>query len=246
MITYLTPYYENAGMLREQLLKLADMIEEIREAVEYIVVDDGSPKNTAASVLDCWAKPRGIHGVVDFSLYRIEVDVRWNHIAARNIAVHHAKYDWLFMTDMDHRVPEQTWAQLIRWVDRDELNKSLVYTFERVDAPNMTPYKPHPHTWFMHKSVWDRFGGYDERFSGHYGMDFLARERLQAFTSMHPLQLPVVRYPREVIADASTTCYERKSDEDREFVRNLRNQLKRDGTYNNPKTLTFPYHRIYP
>lgn len=240
MITYLTPYYENAGMLSEQVSYLANLPDKIRDALEYIVVDDGSP--LAPARVPNFPGPL----FFDFSIYRIEVDLPWNHIAARNIAVHHAKHDWLFMTDMDHRVPQETWEALLAYVETDALSHDVVFTFDRVDAPDMTPYKPHPHTWFMNKKVWRRFGGYDERFSGHYGMDFLARERLQAFAGFHALPFPVVRYPREVIADASTTCYERKSDEDRAFVKDLRTRLKREGTYEQPETLTFPYHRVYP
>lgn len=246
MITYLTPYYENAGMLREQLRQLASMGSRILKRLEYIVVDDGSPNNSASEAIKIGETPALLPGLgyIDFQLYRIDLDIRWNHIAARNIAVNHAKYEWLFMTDMDHRVPEETWEYFFANLDR--LEKTKVYKFLRVDAPDMNPYKPHPHTWLMHRTVWDKFGGYDERFSGHYGMDFLARERLQAFTEFVELPVPVVRYPREVIPDASTTNYARKTHEDRRAVKEIRRRLKAEGTYEQPKTLTFPYHKVYP
>ncbi len=242
MITYLTPYYENAGMLREQFMRLECLEADVRKQLEYIVVDDGSPKIPAREVLREHGKPFD----TDFSLYRIAKDLPWNHIAARNIAVHYSKYDWLMMTDMDHVVPAETWEYLLKGIKAGTISKEKVHTFNRVDAPEFEPYKPHPHTWFFHKSVWEKFGGYDERFSGHYGMDFLARERLQEFTCLHLLPCSVIRYPREVIADASTTCYQRKMPSDRRFVKELRQKLKADGSYFKPKTMTFVHEKVYP
>ena len=246
MITYLTPYYMNGGMLREQLKHLAAMSSVIKKNVQYIVVDDCSPSNKAVDVLTRASVPHWLSNL-DFELYRIEVDKPWNHIAARNIAVHNAKHEWLLMTDIDHRPTPRTLENLLHLIEDEKLLKHKVYRFDRVDAPNLTPYKQHPHTWLMNRKVWDKFGGYDERFSGHYGMDFLARERLLQFTEF--LDLPdceVVRYPREIIPDASTTTYKRKTPQDRRAVKEIRARLKAEGTYFNPKTLTFPYNRVYP
>ncbi len=49
----------------------------------------------------------------------------------------------------------------------------------RVDAPNLTPYKPHPNTWLLTTDLFYRIGGYDERFSGFYGTDGEFRNRVQ-------------------------------------------------------------------
>lgn len=248
MITYLTPYYDNRDMLQEQLKSLMAMPDETLEKIEYIVVDDGSPKCPASdAVLTEFILYEFEYSAITFKLFRIEKDVPWNHIAARNIAVENSnkKNDWLMMTDMDHLVPQRTFEELLAMIEEGEIDDNTVYTFDRVDAPNHTPYKSHPHTWFMHRKVWNKFGGYDERFSGHYGMDFLARERLKAFANYEHFHLPVVRFPREVIADASTTNYQRKLPEDKAFVKTLRTKLKAEGTYEKPLTLSFPYHRVF-
>ena len=244
-ITYLTPFYRNGGMFKEQIKWIEETWEpSLRGQVEYIVVDDGSPENTLEEAIE---ECEFLNHWTGFSAYRIKKDLPWNHIAARNIAVHHSRGDWLMMTDMDHRVPANTFWWLLNAI---ELNPPIVkddkfYTFDRVDAPDLTPYKSHPHTWFMSRKLWDKFGGYDERFSGHYGMDFLARERLLHVAEMGHLDgVQVVRYPREVIPDASTTVYPRKSTEDRAFVKELRTQLKHEGSYFKPLTLTFEYERI--
>lgn len=79
----------------------------------------------------------------------------------------------------------------------------------------LTPYKPHPNSWMLTREMFERIGGYDERFSGYYGSDSEFRERVQRTARavvMRPE--PLVRYPREVIPDASTTTYQRKAKED--------------------------------
>lgn len=243
MITYVTPYYENAGMLREQLAALGSASEHILGAVEYIVVDDGSPDNPAAEVVKEFHKEGWLDGL-DFKLFRILKDVRWNHIAARNIGVHYSTHQWLMLTDIDHVVPPDTFGHLLGTLNK--LDKNTFYTFDRVDAPHRVPYKSHPHTWLMSRALWDKFGGYDERFSGHYGMDFLARERLLAIAQTKHLKYPIIRYPREVIADASTTRYERKLQADRDWVKTKRQQLKNEGTYEKPVTLSFEHVKVYP
>ena len=53
----------------------------------------------------------------------------------------------------------------------------------------------------------------------------------------------MIRYPREVIADASTTTYGRKEDQDRKNVRRI--VLERAEIENwKTKRLTFPYERL--
>ena len=243
MISYITPYYENAGMLAEQLAKLGAFPDHLKGAVEYIVVDDGSPTAPAIDTVRRFHRQGWLDGI-DLKVFRIGVDVRWNHIAARNIGAHHATHGWLMLTDIDHVVPSETFGIIMGKLET--LDKRRFYTFDRVDAPHLTPYKPHPHTWLMYQSLWNKFGGYDERFSGHYGMDFLARERLLELAEQRHLNLPVIRYAREVIPDASTVTYERKSAADRQFVKAKRAELIRDGTYRQPVTLSFPYERVWP
>jgi hypothetical protein len=56
------------------------------------------------------------------------------------------------------------------------------------------------------------------------------------------LENPLVRYPREVIPDASTTQYGRKEPQDHDGVTRVRAQIAREG--GRPKRLSFPYHQV--
>lgn len=242
-LTLIMPYYENPGMLREQLRHLTSMSEDVRAALHLIVVDDGSQYHPARLVCE-----RSVGGYLgSASLYRIKVDVRWNWIACRNLAMHKAQTEWRLMTDIDHLVPEAT----LRDVMTSELNVKRAYKFRRQDLVYLDTFttkpspKPHPNTWLMTGDVFDRVGGYDERFSGCYGSDGEFRDRVQAVTRQKPVPVfgsPVVRVPRELVPDASTTAYTRKDPAlDRGRVKLIR--ARRGAAA--PLRLTFPWERVF-
>ena len=123
------------------------------------------------------------------------------------------------MTDMDHVVEEATWKSLLL-KDYDPAN---AYQFARISAPDFQPYKPHPNTWFMTRKKFDEIGGYDERFAGFYGTDADFRDRVLASgTKIVGLKERIVRYPRAVVPDASTTSYLRKQPEDRAGIQRVK------------------------
>jgi glycosyltransferase involved in cell wall biosynthesis len=228
--TLIMAYYENPDMLREQYAHMRRFSKEVRKYLRCIVVDDGSPQNPAENVAPDAGMP--------VTVFRIEVDVRWNQDAARNIGAHHSETRWLLLTDMDHMIPEPTWQYLLT----ADLNEYAAYKFARVTAPNMVAYKPHPNSYFMTRDIWDRVGGYDERFAGYYGTDGDFRDRLNAAAPVVNLPHPIIRVPREHIHDASTTRYARKSPEDKR-IREIKAERAAVPGWR-PKTLTFPYHRI--
>jgi hypothetical protein len=137
------------------------------------------------------------------------VNIPWNQDACRNLGVAEAETDWVFMTDMDHLVPEQT----LEWCMSSTLCPTHAYQFERVTAPTMEPYKYHPNSWLMAKSLYDSFGGYDEQLAGIYGTDGdFARALRGAGGVIKRASVPIIRVPREVIPDASTTTLARRSE----------------------------------
>lgn len=232
-ITLILPYYLNAGMLLEQQRQWAILPADIRQHLHVIVVDDGSPRSPARAFLEAPT-------VASVRLYRVLVDVRWNWLFCRNLGVHEATTKWVFLTDIDHVVPADTWRALMA----GPLDPCVVYRFSRVDAPHLTPYKPHPNTWLLTRRMYDRIGGYDERFSGYYGTDFDFRDRAKAHASIIIMRSDVIiRYPREVIADASTTTYGRKEPQDKPNVYRILDERNADPR-SRPLRLTFPWERV--
>lgn len=237
-ITLIMPYYDNPGMLRVHAEAWAKFPDEIKALLHVIVVDDCSPRHPALPVAQ--AMTLNAIGLASFRLYRTVVDVRWNWLFCRNLGVSEATTDWVLLTDIDHLMPPKT----ARHLQSKEHEAHSAYRFCRVDAPDKTPYKPHPNSWFLTRALFNQIGGYDERFSGYYGTDADFRERLLiGAREINMLDAVLIRYPREVIADASTTTYGRKEPQDRANVPRIRAEREADADPR-PKNLTFPYARL--
>lgn len=205
-LTLVLPYYRNGGMLREHQTVWRSYAEDLKAHLHVIVVDDCSPKNKADEAVEST-------GIASFRLYRnLGPDIRWNWLFCRNLGVQEATTDWVLLTDVDHLMPEETFRSLVTM----RLDPKNVYRLARVDAPHPWPYvvakcpvRPdkrfHPNTWLMTRQMYDATGGYDERLSGCYGTDGEYRDRVKAAaTAIVLLPDVLVRYPREIIADAST------------------------------------------
>lgn len=237
--TLVMAYYDNPDMFGTQLLHCAALPVEMRKALTVIVVDDGSPTWPALEAIDR-IEDRFDVCRFDLQIWRMQCDVRWNQDACRNVGVREARTQWVLLTDMDHVVPRATWERLMG----EKLNKHTVYRFGRVSAPNMEPYKPHPNSWAMTAKKYWQIGGYDEALAGNYGTDgdFLTRARAVAG---EPIELPeaLVRYPREVVPDASTTTLERKSLEDKVRISNIIKARKAHPDWR-PLHFNFPCERV--
>lgn len=199
-------FYRNQGMLARQFEEWAAYPADLKTRVEVIVIDDGSPE-PAVDV----PRPAGLPALTIGRLSDVADPYTppWRQDAARNRAAHEAVGDWLFLSDMDHVLPADS---LLALLDRCDAGGDVVYSFSRLDAPHLTPKRdaqgnlhPHPNTYAMQKSRYWSIGGYDEDYCGIYGTDGPFRRRLMdKSTLVHLEAVPIVRYPRDVIPDAST------------------------------------------
>lgn len=222
-VTVIYPYYDNAGFFRRQLDLWASYPLDLRAQLHVIVVDDGS--TIPAYVPVTYPVP--------LRLFRIEVDVRWNWLAARNIGAYHAAATWLVLTDMDHQIPEATLRHLIY----GQHDPRRVYAFSRAEHDGR-PVTPHSASFFLTRDLFWTIGGYDEALSGYYGTDGEFRRRVQAQAMIGILPDVLIRY--EQIGDSSTIRYGRKERRDT-HVRTLIASRKPGWR---PKVLSFPYHEV--
>lgn len=225
-VTLVVPYYENRAFFGAQLRRWASYPAPLLEWLSVIVVDDGSPTHSAASVVsEVGAMPTPLR------VFRIEVDVRWNWLAARNIGFHYAQDGWVLVTDMDHVVPTETMDAVIH----GQHDPSVVYAFSRKEHTGET-VNPHSASFLMTRKMFWTIGGYDEALSGHYGTDGTFRREVAKRAKIHILTDSLIRY--EYVEDSSTSTYKRKQPEDA-AVRRLVAARKPNWT---PKVLSFPYH----
>ena len=224
VLTYVTPYYENPVFFAEQLRHWHELVKAFPSLL-FIVVDDGSPTTPAVDVVKAGPK-------VPVRVFRIEQDVRWNWLAARNIgAFYAAAGGWLLMTDMDHVVPVET----MRAALYGQHHEQVVYGFSRREHEGHS-IAPHPNSWLMTRDLFWKIGGYDEALSGHYGTDGEWRRRIVQHAPLQILWDHLVRHER--IGDSSTTRYQRKQPQDA----GVRKIVASRGPNWIPKTLSFPYH----
>lgn len=244
-LTIVLPYFQNGGMLREHQTMWRTFADDLKAHFHVIVVDDVSPKNMAIDAVEpC--------GIASFRIYRnVGKKVRWNWLFSRNLGVQEANTEWVLLTDIDHAIPEETCRSLMTM----PLDQKNVYRLARVDAFRKWPYRIkdcpvrpdkryHPNTWLMTRDMYEKTGGYDERLSGCYGTDGEYRDRVKnAAKAIVLLPDVMVRYPREIIPDASTPpeLLTRKGDMQNDAELRRRRDVRSQLGKWKPERITFPW-----
>jgi hypothetical protein len=226
-ITFVMPYYDNPRFLQQQLRWWRTYPTWLREQISAIVVDDGSPEWPASEALKGRPLPFSLR------LFRIEQDVPWNWLAARNIGMRAAS-GWCVLTDIDHVVPQST-AEALVYGHHDA---GTIYAFSRIEHTGER-IQPHSASFFLTAEMFWKVGGYDETLSGHYGSDGDWRRRCVSIAPMKVLVDRLVRHEHQ--EDSSTTRYQRKLPKDTAAVRRIVG-ARQSGW--KPKVLSFPYAEV--
>jgi predicted glycosyltransferase involved in capsule biosynthesis len=91
--------------------------------------------------------------------------VKWGNARARNIGAINAKNEWLLFLDVDHTIKEKITSS-----DMSSLNKKMVMRMRR-DYGGKTAWPSG--SIIIHRDLFFKIGGYDERFCGNYGYEDL-------------------------------------------------------------------------
>lgn len=161
------------SVLFRNLDNYCKMKESVRKELEVIVVDDCSKTPIDLS------KYRDI---LNISLFRIDIDISWNQPGARNLGCVHVNNKWIYVTDVDHYIPEKTVEYILE--NMNNFNEMHIRYFYRINPDNTELANKKPlgrvGSALISKKVFDMLGGWDERFSGSYGGDdkeFINRAR---------------------------------------------------------------------
>jgi hypothetical protein len=125
--------------------RIEGILKEKHPATRVVIVDDCSPEPLQAPLgVDC---------------YRIEDNIPWNQPGARNLGFQEAK-GWIVCADIDHLVTKENIEDILKLKKK----KGTVYFLGREDVNSWNVF-------LIHKDDFEKIGGYDEDFSGHYGYD---------------------------------------------------------------------------
>jgi len=158
-LSYITHFYcdhpDKMKSIESLLETFSAYPAEVLERTHFIIVDDGSP-------VPYEPKDYGLN----LTWLRITDDIPWNNPGARNLGVTFAKSENIVISDTDHDLPPETMAYLCQ---RKNCRKSF-YKFKRIDPEGKT-LRAHPNLFFMARSRFMQFFGYDEEFCGDYAHD---------------------------------------------------------------------------
>ncbi|UOU79048.1 glycosyltransferase family A protein [Edwardsiella anguillarum] len=192
-LSYVTHFYCNQKSIESVfslLRKYENLPLSIRSAVEFIIVDDGSPITYDIGSFD-----------LNITWLKITEDIKWNQAGARNLGVTYAKSDKILLTDLDHELPAETFEYLIN-ARNPGRNFYKIYR----TSPEQGRYKGHSNLFFMSRARFFRHFGYDEEFAGNYGAEDYR------FVKYHKYHGSRQKYlPKKII------CHERVLDREKSY-----------------------------
>lgn len=121
------------------------------------ILKEKHPKTRVVIVDDCHPEPLGKLKNID--VYRVLDDIPWNQPGARNLGFQESK-GWIVCADIDHLITKENVEQILNL----KKEKGTVYFLGREDDDSWNVY-------LIHKDDFEKIGGYDEDFCGHYGYD---------------------------------------------------------------------------
>jgi glycosyltransferase involved in cell wall biosynthesis len=175
MLTIIIPYYNQPLMYQKQLEELNKLSD-----VKVIFIDDCSPTPITPD-------PK-------YTYYRITDDMGINWQGARNLGVMEADTDWVLLTDLDHTIPQET----IDLIYKTKLDPSKAYKFMRKIKDEWK--EPHSNSFLITRYNYMSKGGYDLRWQGTKGGEYLFTNQLDFITLPAYLQT----YGSDEIKDAMT------------------------------------------
>ena len=127
-----------------------------KERIEGILKEK-HPQTRVVIVDDCYPEPLGTIEGID--VYRVLDDITWNQPGARNLGFQESE-GWIVCADIDHLITRENVEQILKL----KKEKGTVYYLGREDTNSRNVY-------LIHKDDFEKVGGYDEDFCGHYGYD---------------------------------------------------------------------------
>lgn len=197
--TIIHPYYEGGDAIATHLQNWAEYPGHIRDNLQFIFVDDGSPTEPLENYL-----PKDVP--FNLSTFRIDVNIPWNDGGARNLGAHFAKADWMIMMDLDKRITAEQMINL--W--NIQLDPKKYYKFHHPTSPKGT----YANQIIINRDVYMSLGGYNEDHSGGRGGSgsfFKTLEEAQIELEILPILLRHISAGKVRVLDRTKISLEEKA-----------------------------------
>lgn len=207
-LTYVTHFYCNQKKIdavTELLKQYEQYPSELLDRIEFVIIDDCSPIEYEIPDIN-----------LNFRWLRITTDIQWNQGGARNLGVTFAKSDKILLSDLDHAFPAETLEYL---ANRRNPGRNFYKLYRK--RSNGEYYKGHSNLFFMSRSRFLRFHGYDEEYCGNYGAEDYRFVKYHKYHGSRQGYLP-----------KKIWCYEREVNRSESY-----HSLVRDLTANTPVDL---------
>ena len=162
-LTVVMTYYNQDKMLRKQIDNWNSYSKDLRDEVNFILVDDCSMKNSTEDFDFSSCE-------FDLNVYRVTDDVYFNVPGAVNLGADKTQTEWFIKQDMDTIIPEETMSKLLELIESAP-DKSI-YKFYRTNGTSISnANKITPGQFMIRKDDFWSIGAWDEDFCEDYGMN---------------------------------------------------------------------------
>lgn len=190
--------------------RIHGIVSEKHPECRVVIVDDGHPD--------------ALESLPGVDVYRIEEDIPWNQPGARNLGFSVSE-GWIICADIDHLVTKENIDELLKM----DKKKGTIYYLGREDTDGWNLY-------MIHKDDFEKIGGYDEDFCGHYGYDD-TMFNLMAQRNLKSVELRNIK--AKVFAKESSTKMNRDVTHNQNLLAYKMNKDKSEG-----KRIRFNWHKI--
>lgn len=219
---------------------------EIREQLKVIIVDDcGDPPQEVPDM--------SYPAMIEVEVYRIEKDIPWNQMGARNLGMKQAS-GWCLMLDPDMVFSADNMRRVLAAVEKLNRGEAVQYAVKAKEWRE--PKVVSPNTWVIHRDDFWAIGGYDEDFSGNKGWSdcTLSWCIKSAFRVQKRPDIWCHFYSTQEIPDAAVFSLDRSVDHNAGVYMQKKREKAKIGSWatwarkknkERPK-LRFPWKKIWP
>lgn len=160
------PFYNEKTRFCKQIEIWKGWPDYIRDKVNIIIIDDGSPNPIHNYITP---KIEDVLSKFNFSIYRIQQNLKWNTPGALNLGLTVAPSDWVLIMDSDCAFDAKNIEILLK--ADPEVNSVYHFPRQRIgkEGDDLENRRYLPCTKLFHRSIFmDKLGGFDEDFTGEY------------------------------------------------------------------------------